>query len=147
MLMSREFPVGEFENWPKCQKLLPHVESIFSYELANEGSLKEWAQVLTNVAWYMCMKGSYKAAKDMVVKAISTRERILGRENSNTLTSVNNLASVLKDQGKYSEAEQMNRRALEGNEKELGEGALTSTLTSVNNLASVLWQSREVLRS
>ena len=29
MLMSRELPTGEFENWAKCRKLLPHVESIF----------------------------------------------------------------------------------------------------------------------
>ena len=137
MLMSREFPVGEFENWPKCQKLLPHVESIFSYEPANKGSLKEWARVLTNVAWYMWMKGSYKAAEDIVVKAVSIRERILGREDSNTLVSVSVLALVLKYQGKYEEAEQINRRALEGYEKALGKEH-PSTLTSVNNLALVL---------
>jgi len=40
-LMSSEFPVGEFENWPKCQKLLPHVEPLFSYEPADEGLLRE----------------------------------------------------------------------------------------------------------
>jgi len=137
MLMSREFPVGRFENWPKCQKLLPHIESIFSYKPADEGSLKEWARVLTNIAWYMWMKGSYKAAKDTIVKAISIRERILGREDPNTLTSVRTLALVLQYRGKYKEAEQMNRRALKGHEKALGKEH-PSTLTSVNGLASVL---------
>jgi tetratricopeptide (TPR) repeat protein len=54
-----------------------------------------------------------------------------------TLTSINNLALVLQAQGKYEEAEKLNRRALEGREKELGVHHL-NTLTSINNLASVL---------
>jgi tetratricopeptide (TPR) repeat protein len=44
----------------------------------------------------------------------------LGKEHPETLTSVNNLASVLQNQGKYEEPETMNRRALEGREKALG---------------------------
>jgi hypothetical protein len=44
---------------------------------------------------------------------------------------------VLQYQGKYKEAEKLNRRALEGMEKELGVSYL-DTLTSVSNLASVL---------
>jgi tetratricopeptide (TPR) repeat protein len=136
-LMSSEFPVGEFENWPKCQQLLPHVEPLFSYEPADEGLLREWARLLTNAAWYMSMKGSYKAAEDTIVKAISTRERILGQEHPGTLASVSLMASVLRYQGKYEEAELMDRRALEGKEKVLGK-MHPNTLTSVNNLALVL---------
>jgi tetratricopeptide (TPR) repeat protein len=44
---------------------------------------------------------------------------------------------VLQLQGRYEEAETLNRRALEGWEKELGEDH-PNTLISVNNLASVL---------
>jgi hypothetical protein len=62
-------PVGEFDNRSTCQKLLPHVESILSYEPTDEGSLREWAGVLTNAARYMWMKGSYKATEDTVVKS------------------------------------------------------------------------------
>ena len=62
---------------------------------------------------------------------------MLGKEHPDTLVSVNNLASVLQYQGNYEEAEQMNRRALEGKEKALGKEH-PSTLTSVNNLALVL---------
>jgi len=40
-------------------------------------------------------------------------EKVLGAEHPDTLGSVGNLASVLRDQGKYEEAEKMNRRALE----------------------------------
>jgi len=44
---------------------------------------------------------------------------------------------MLQYQGKYEEAEQINRRALEGYEKALGKEH-PNTLTSVNNLAFVL---------
>jgi hypothetical protein len=43
---------------------------------------------------------------------------------------------VLRDQGKYEEAEQMNRRALGGREKALGKDH-PDTLTSVSNLAEL----------
>jgi len=41
-------------------------------------------------------------------RALEGREKVLGKEHPDTLTSVNNLAFVLQDQGKYEEAEQMN---------------------------------------
>ena len=46
-------------------------------------------------------------------RVLGGREKVLGRDHPDTLSSVGNLASVLQDQGKY-EAEEMNRRALEG---------------------------------
>jgi len=42
-------------------------------------------------------------------RVLEGREKALGKEHLDTLTSVNNLASVLRCQGKYEEAEQMNR--------------------------------------
>jgi tetratricopeptide (TPR) repeat protein len=66
-----------------------------------------------------------------------TQMKVLGTGHPDTLTSVSNLALVLRDQGKYKEAEEMHRRALEGKEKVLGTEH-PYTLISVNNLASVL---------
>ncbi|KAF2191901.1 hypothetical protein K469DRAFT_444419, partial [Zopfia rhizophila CBS 207.26] len=48
-------------------------------------------------------------------------EKILGYQHRSILRSVNTLAVVLQYQGKYDEAERLNRRALEGYKKELGE--------------------------
>jgi hypothetical protein len=44
---------------------------------------------------------------------MEVKERVLGKEQPSTLTSTNNLASVLSNQGKYREAEQMHREELE----------------------------------
>ncbi|KAF2177822.1 TPR-like protein [Zopfia rhizophila CBS 207.26] len=136
-LVAQEFPTGQFENWGKCQRLLPHIESLYDAEPTSDDYLKDWAQILTNAAWYMWMMGKYKAAQGVATKALAAREQVLGKDNQMTLTSVVVLAGVLQDQGKYSEAEKLHRRALEGYEKELGVQH-PSTLTSVGNLAGVL---------
>ncbi|KAF1812001.1 hypothetical protein P152DRAFT_488337, partial [Eremomyces bilateralis CBS 781.70] len=136
-LMAQEFPTGQFENWGRCQQLLPHIESLYDKEPATDESLKDWAQILTNAAWYMSMIGGYKRGQDIAAKALKARERICGQEDQLTLISVTVLASVITSQGKYSEAEKLNRRALEGYEKGLGVQH-PDTLTSVDNLAGVL---------
>ena len=76
-------------------------------------------------------------AEKMNRRALKVKERVLGVEHADTLTSVRNLALVLRYQGKYKEAEELYRRALEGREKLLGvEHPLT--LSSTNDLALML---------
>lgn len=136
-LMAQEFPTGRFENWAKCQLLLPHIEPLCDTEPATDELLKERAQVLTNVAWYLCVKGSCEAAEKIATAALTARERVLGPDDEWTLRSVGVLGVVLQYQGKYEEAEKLNRRALEGTEKKLG-AQHPGTLTSVGNLAMAL---------
>ena len=52
-------------------------------------------------------------------RALKGYKKMLRVEHSSTLTSVDNLASVLRYQGKYEAAEEINRRALKGREKVL----------------------------
>jgi len=61
----------------------------------------------------------------------------VGAAHPSTLTSMNNLANVLDNQGKYEQAEEMHRQALRLKETVLGKEH-PSTLTSMSNLASVL---------
>ena len=53
-------------------------------------------------------------------RALKLSERVLGPEHPSTLNSMDNLASVLRSQGKYGPAEEMHRRMLELSEKMLG---------------------------
>ena len=74
-------------------------------------------------------------------------EAELGPTHPHTLSSVNNLAILLRAQGKYAEAEPLFRRALQGREAELGP-TYPHTLSSVNNLANLLSdQGKEPSRS
>ena len=63
--------------------------------------------------------------------------QMLGKEHSDTLTSLNNLASVLSSQGEYKEAEEMHRQLLVLKERIPGMKH-PDTLESINNLAEVL---------
>jgi tetratricopeptide (TPR) repeat protein len=137
VLMAQELPDGEYENWVKCQQLLPHVEPLFESKPAAEEALKAWAQVLTNAAMYLWMRGNYSTAQKIAAEALAAREKILGLEDRETLSSVAVLGRVLRTQGKYEEAEMLHRQALEGREKELGERH-PDTLISMSNLADVL---------
>mmetsp|Transcript_9599 Transcript_9599/g.26759 ORF Transcript_9599/g.26759 Transcript_9599/m.26759 type:complete len:340 (+) Transcript_9599:1-1020(+) len=61
----------------------------------------------------------------------------LGPTHPDTLTSVDNLAGLLKAMGVFDEAETLYRRALEGSKRKLG-STHPDTLTSLNNLAGLL---------
>ena len=60
-----------------------------------------------------------------------------GPDHPSTLTSMNNLALVLRGQGKYEQAEEMHRQVLRLMETVLGKQH-PDTLTSMNNLAYLL---------
>lgn len=77
-------------------------------------------------------------------QALGLYEKILlGKENPYTLTSMNNLALVLNGQGKYKEAEEVNRWTLELKEMVLGREHL-DTLMSIHNLVTVLGRQGQV---
>jgi tetratricopeptide (TPR) repeat protein len=67
-------------------------------------------------------------------RALVIRERVLGSDHPDVATSLNNLASLYKSQGKYDEAEPLHRRALAIREKSLGSDH-PDVAASLNNLA------------
>ena len=136
-LMAQELPNGEYKNWEKCQQLFPHIEPLFDTEPVAEEALKAWAQVLTNAAWYLWNRGIYDTAEKIAVRALHSREKVLGLNSDQTLESVKMLASVLWSQGRFDDAETLNRRALEGCEKGLGERH-PKTMAIMDNLTRVL---------
>ncbi|CRL27391.1 NB-ARC [Penicillium camemberti] len=83
--------------------------------------------------------GRYREAETMFQIVLEYREKVLGPEHQDTLTSVSNLGSVLSHLAKYEEAEAMHRRALQEQEKVLGPEN-PDTLISVSNLGLVLFR-------
>ncbi|KAI1840261.1 hypothetical protein JX266_013542 [Neoarthrinium moseri] len=127
------------------EQLEPHITPIVETEPATAEGKGHWAQLLTNAGWYGWQIGRYNAAEAMLQKAVEIRQEVpsgeyteayqaLVTERLDTLMSVGILALVLGNQGKYEEAEVMNRRALDGYQKALGADH-PDTLTSVYNLA------------
>ena len=56
--------------------------------------------------------GDYQAAAPLAQEVLAIRERWLGPDHPDTLTSVSNLASLFRNQGRYEEAEPLFKRAL-----------------------------------
>src|SRR5260370_1180076 len=81
--------------------------------------------------------GLYPRAQALQQQSMEIRQRVLGPEHPDTLTSMNDLATDLSDSGHYAEAEKLEREELDIFRRVLG-AEHTGTLTSMDNLAIVL---------
>ncbi|ORY00884.1 hypothetical protein BCR34DRAFT_637708 [Clohesyomyces aquaticus] len=142
LALSAVFPSGDYSTWEQCRVLLPHLKEMVGYRIEDKEGLEKQADSASKAGWYLLLIGEYTAAEGMFRLSLDTREKVLGVEHPDTLTSVSNLGSVLERQGKYEEAEAMHRRALEGYEKVLGREH-PRTLTSVYHLAFLFHQKRD----
>ena len=68
------------------------------------------------------------------MQAIETRKRVLGAEHLDTLSSMANLASTYRNQGRWKEAEELEVQVKDTRKRVLG-AEHPDTLTSMNNLA------------
>ena len=119
-------------RYPAAASLVADGEDVLIEGAAPERQAEVWA-----LAGLACVHaGRFGEAEPLLVRALETRERVLGAEHPDTLTSVNNLAWLYERQGRYGEAEPSYLRALAGCERVLG-AEHPDTLTSVNNLAGL----------
>jgi tetratricopeptide (TPR) repeat protein len=136
------FPTGAPENWSKCQALFPHAQSVVGQKPVARSSLREWAGILHNAAWYIGAKGNYIEAESLSQKATRTLKRVLGGEHPDTLTSMANLAATYMYQGRWKEAEELQAKELEISRRLLG-AEHPDSLISIANLASTyMYQGR-----
>ena len=101
------------------------------------------ADAVVLAGWYVyhfLHRGRWREGEPLAVRAMQVRERVLGAEHPDTLTSVNNLAALYRGQGRYAEAEPLYQRAVTVSERVLGPEH-PDTLSSVDNLAA-LYQSQ-----
>ena len=112
--LSAEFPTGEYEHWSRCEILFPHAIVAATGQPTDEESLYDWSQILTNAAWYALTKGKYEVGENMVQKAIDVTKKILGGNDLRTIENIAIHAELLRYQGQYEAAEEINQRALEG---------------------------------
>jgi hypothetical protein len=99
-VMSREFPEGKYENWLRCEKLIPHVESLARDEPEGNEDGRDWVTLVTNVAWFRQMKGGHREAEEMARAAVRVGERVFGIEESLTHAAINVLGDVLLCDGR-----------------------------------------------
>ncbi|MEO1128362.1 MAG: serine/threonine-protein kinase [Planctomycetota bacterium] len=81
--------------------------------------------------------GIYDLAQPHLRRALQLRRDALGDDHVDTLVSINNMGTLLRDQGRSDDAEVYYRESLEGSRRILGDDD-PATLTSINNLAVLL---------
>ncbi|KAL1991172.1 hypothetical protein VTN49DRAFT_5676 [Thermomyces lanuginosus] len=97
----------------------------------------EKADLLFKIGCGFEILGQYNEAETTHRQALEIREKILGRNNPDTLTSVRNLGLALERQRLYERAEALYRRALDGRLKVLGPDH-PDILASISNWGDVL---------
>lgn len=110
---------------------ITRIEAEFPTQPTIEASLR---QSLADRYYYL---GLYEASLVQQEQALAIRQRVLGADHPDSLSSMADLASLLAAQGKLEQAETLHRQALAKSREILGEQH-TDTLTSINNLAVLL---------
>ncbi len=95
------------------------------------------ANLLGWVARFDREGGRYALAQKAYETQLQARKRVLGEEHPDTLTSMNNLASTLWNQGDLPGARRLQEAVLDAQKRVLGEEH-PDTLMSTNNLAATL---------
>jgi tetratricopeptide (TPR) repeat protein len=128
-------PYGGHERKEAWTMYLPHTIHVAALDSTLNETTR--ASLLDRVGRCQASLGQYSAAETTLRQVLSLREKTLGKEHTDTLTSMNEMGLALDSQGKYEAAEAMHRQTLATSEKVLGKEH-PSTLTSMNNLALVL---------
>ena len=102
--LNDSFPGVEFSNWPLCERLLPHAQT--SAALIEGWALEfpEAARLLNQTGFWLNERARYPEAKPLYQRALAIREKALGPEHPDMATSLNNLALLYNNQGRYADA-------------------------------------------
>jgi tetratricopeptide (TPR) repeat protein len=132
--LCAEFPAGKYENWAKCRALFPHAQLALAQQPEGDYSLREWALLLYNAAWYAWLRGNSSDAEKMSIKSMEVRKQ-LGQDDSETISSQVMVALAYNLGERWKEAEELFVQVMETSLRVLGQEH-PSTRTIMANLAS-----------
>ena len=129
---SRAEKIGPFIQ----RRLLPHCDHVYSMLKDDFWNEEDQLSVGSACHWLGNLyidQSKMKEAEDLYLRALITKEKVLGLEHASTLQTVNCLGVSYSKQGKEGKAEEMYLRALVGNEKKHGPEH-SNTLDVITNL-------------
>jgi tetratricopeptide (TPR) repeat protein len=118
--VNKAFPSGEFETWPRCERLVPGAQICAA--LAEEYAITspEAARLLSQAGYYLSQRARFAEAEPLYRKTVTMRELVYGPEHAEYAIGLTNLAQLLHETNRLAEAEPLMRRALAIDEKALG---------------------------
>ena len=106
-------------------------------EMTNQPAVE--AELCNLIGTLYSQVGNYRRAEDVLKSAVAIRRRVLGPENADTATSLNNLGLAYMAEGKLPESEKAHREAHEIRQRIFGADN-AQTATSLNDLSCVYRQ-------
>ncbi len=135
--INRTFPdVTDYRTWSRCQQYLPHALACVSLMDQWDKMFPQTGALLNKVGYYLEDRAQYAQAEPLFQRAIAIGEQMLGPENPDLASYINNLANLYRKQGKYEQAEPLFQRAITIGEKMLGPEH-PKLATRLNNLAEL----------
>jgi hypothetical protein len=87
---------GRYENWTAWGAINPHVQVVIGFVFNTDSYLLQRASILSSATQYDLEQERHEAAYRKAREVFVIREKALGPEHLDTLTSVTNLAMVLQ---------------------------------------------------
>ncbi|KAH7389024.1 hypothetical protein BKA64DRAFT_128038 [Cadophora sp. MPI-SDFR-AT-0126] len=131
--LSEAFPSNpdiDLGNMPLCDDYMPHVEAIFTYEEAS----KEDASIKCSLAHKMSRYCRIRGRLERAEKFAKVAADLCSENTPEFHVKLEAYANVLRDNGKYSKALQIERRVLEDRLRMFGDNH-KDILSSRNNIA------------
>ncbi|MGH2478739.1 MAG: tetratricopeptide repeat protein, partial [Ktedonobacteraceae bacterium] len=136
--LNAVFPEAIYEVWRQCERLLPHVLAVTA-SIPYQESDQAVVAVLRKAAAYLRVRGQYKQAEPLYLRALRIGEQVLEPAHLDMALSLNGLALLYEGQGKYEQAEALHQRALHIGELVLG--PVHSDLAQLlSGLAMLYWR-------
>ena len=137
LAVNATFPYIGFENWPRCERLLPHVPLAANYIERYGLESSQASRLLNQAANYLYMRARYAEAEPLTRRALAIDEAAYGPEHPDVARDLSNLALLLQATNRLVEAEPLMRRALAIAEASYGPDH-PAVATALNNLAQLL---------
>jgi CHAT domain-containing protein/tetratricopeptide (TPR) repeat protein len=133
------------EQFDRAEQL--YLRAIAIYEKAHAPENASVASALYGLASTYTNRGQFARAETLLRRALAIFEKAsAGRDDFFTVLTLNNLAAVLKEQGRYEEAEPLYLRSLAAQETLFGAEGQT-VATALTNLAALYREKGEYLRA
>ena len=132
--LEEVFPSDEYNNRSLWREYLPHARYVLESEVLEE-VMKTKEALRWKFARCLYKDERFAEAEREFVQVVQTNSSVLGAEHPDTLSSVANLASTYRDQGRWNEAEELQVQVMETRKVVLGTEHI-DTLASMTNLSS-----------
>ncbi len=137
------FPVSSYHDpstWKVCADLFEHALSVLSGVNADtSNSWKEYCQLQDAAAMYLHARMFFNDAEKHYRNSLEIREKLLGHDNPEVATTINNLALLYWDWDRFDDAESYYHESIKIRESLFGKNH-PEVATSINNLALLLWE-------